>query len=344
MNRSDYLKVSVIIPNYNRADLIGETIENFISQTLSPHEIIVVDDGSTDNSVSVINEFGSKVKLICQTNQGPGAARNAGLKVATGDYVQFFDSDDLCSLNKLEVQASLLERSGADIAYSPWVPAHIESRQVQIDKQVFQQRELPHNLNPLACFLRGWVSVFQALIFRRSFLQKVGFYRTDLMPSEDSEFLFRILLQQPVMKFCPDCLVLYRSHTSGQITGSGTSSIHRSQDWYNFIKIIDFYLVKHQIDLDYFTRFKFDCLKWKTVDYLSKLKPDYLDQDSDVINFVPIQQKLVFQIFDFFERLQSRVRTKIIGAGYSNSYGTEWIKPYQLKLIQDMGYSPSIVK
>jgi hypothetical protein len=164
------------------------------------------------------------------------------------------------------------------------------------------------------------------------------------MPSEDSEFLFRILLQQPVMKFCPDCLVLYRSHTSGQITGSGTSSIHRSQDWYNFIKIIDFYLVKHQIDLDYFTRFKFDCLKWKTVDYLSKLKPDYLDQDSDVINFVPIQQKLVFQIFDFFERLQSRVRTKIIGAGYSNSYGTEWIKPYQLKLIQDMGYSPSIVK
>jgi glycosyltransferase involved in cell wall biosynthesis len=333
-------RVSVVVPNYNRANLIGETIENLLSQTLPPDELIVVDDGSTDDSVAVIKAFGSKVKLICQPNQGPGAARNAGLKTATGDYIQFFDSDDLCSLNKLEAQARVLEESGADIAYSPWVPASIESRQVRIDKHVFQQRALPQNLNPLTCFLRGWVSVFQALMFRRSFLQKVGKYRTDLMPSEDSEFLFRMLLRQPEMRFTPDCLVLYRSHTGGQITGSGTSSSHRAQDWHNFMEIVELELTEHQVDLDLYTRFKFAVRKWKSAQYLSGLTVGDSSRDVDQTVCIPIYQKLAFQTFDFFERLESRVRTKTMGAGYPQAYATDWITPHQLELIQKMGYVP----
>jgi len=341
MNSSDSPRVSVVIPNYNRANLVGETIENLLLQTLTPAELIVVDDGSTDDSVAVIKKFGSKVKLICQTNQGPGAARNAGLSTATGDYVQFFDSDDLCSLNKLEAQAKLLECSGADIAYSPWVPACIESRQVRIEKHVFQQRGLPQEFNSLTYFLRGWVSVFQALMFRRSFLQKVGVYRTDLMPSEDSEFLFRMLLQQPEMRFCSDCLVLYRSHTGGQITGSGTSSIHRAQDWYNFIEIVESRLIEHQTQLDWFTRFKFAVMKWKAVKYLSNLTMYNLSRDVDHSVRTPIYQELAFQAFDFIEKLQFHVRTKTTGAGYSQSYGTNWITPQQLQLIEEMGYVPT---
>src|SRR5579864_366780 len=96
------LNVSVIVPNYNRETLIGETISNLLAQTLPPSEIIVVDDGSTDKSVDVIRSFGDKIKLIQQSNQGPGAARNAGLRIATGDFIQFQDSDDLFSLNKIE--------------------------------------------------------------------------------------------------------------------------------------------------------------------------------------------------------------------------------------------------
>ena len=340
MNRSEHLKVSVIIPNYNRADLIGETIENFISQTLSPHEIIVVDDGSTDNSVVVIKEFGSKVKLICQPNQGPGAARNAGLKVAKGDYIQFFDSDDLCSLNKLEAQAKLLECSGADIAYSPWVPACIKSRQVQIEKHVFQQCALPQKLNSLNYFLRGWVSVFQALMFRRSFLQKVGVYRTDLMPSEDSEFLCRMLLQKPAMRFCPDCLVLYRSHTEGQITGSGTSSIHRAQDWYKCMRLVESQIEENQVQLDTFTRLKFALIKWKSAQYFANLIDYNSSLEVDQTINIPIYRKFAFQTFDFLERIQSHVRTKTTGAGYPHSYGTNWITPQQLQLIREMGYVP----
>gem|GEM_PF-5011888 len=73
------MKVSVVIPNFNRAGIIGETIENMLRQSLPPHEVIVVDDGSTDNSAGVIRSFGSRVKLIQQENKGPGAARNTVL-------------------------------------------------------------------------------------------------------------------------------------------------------------------------------------------------------------------------------------------------------------------------
>lgn len=338
MSYDNCIKVSVIIPNYNRASLIGETIENLLLQTLTPAELIIVDDGSTDDSVAVIKEFGSKVKLICQSNQGPGAARNAGLRVATGDYIQFFDSDDLCSLNKLECQVRALEESGGDIAYSPWVSVCIDSKQVRIEKHVFQQRNLPEELDPLVCFLRGWVSVFQALMFRRSFLQKVGIYRVDLMPSEDSEFLFRMLTQKPKMIFCPECLVLYRSHTDGQITGSGTSSIHRAQDWVNFIRAVESGLADHQARLDWFTLFQFNVTKWKAVEYLSDLTAGDLTQDNDHIIYTPIHQRLGFQIFDFFKRLESRARNQITGSGYPHCFRTGWITSQQLSLINDMGY------
>jgi glycosyltransferase involved in cell wall biosynthesis len=339
-NSADMPRVSVIIPNYNRADLIGETIENFLAQTLSPAELIVVDDGSTDDSVAVIKKFGSQIKLICQPNQGPGAARNAGLKVATGDYIQFFDSDDLCSLNKLEAQVKSLECSGADIAYSPWVPARIELRQVHIEKHVFQQHELPQKVNSLTCFLRGWVSVFQALLFRRSFLQGVGNYRTDLMPSEDSEFLFRMLLKQPKMRFCSDCLVLYRSHSGGQITGTGTSSIHRAQDWCNFMRIVESQLLEHKIQLDSFTQLKFAVRKWNSVQYLSNLLVSSSMQDIDPAISISPYQSLTFQIFDFLEKFVSRARIRARGAGYPPSYGTNWITPQQLQLIREIGYVP----
>ena len=83
--------LSVIIPNYNRAGLIGETLDNVFAQTRPPDEVIVVDDGSTDASVAVIERYGSRVRLIRQANAGPGAARNRGLAEARGDLIQFMD-------------------------------------------------------------------------------------------------------------------------------------------------------------------------------------------------------------------------------------------------------------
>jgi len=85
---------SVIIPNYNRAHLIEETIQLVLSQEFQDYEIIVIDDGSTDNTMEVLKPYQQNLKVIQQENKGPGAARNLGIKNAVGRYIAFLDSDD----------------------------------------------------------------------------------------------------------------------------------------------------------------------------------------------------------------------------------------------------------
>lgn len=111
-------KVSVIIPVYNCENYISKSVESVINQDISEVEIILVDDGSTDNSLKVCESLSSKyrnIKVISQENKGPGAARNAGLKVATGDYVTFLDGDDLLPKNIFNKVYSILKDSNSDI-------------------------------------------------------------------------------------------------------------------------------------------------------------------------------------------------------------------------------------
>ena len=165
--------ISVIIPAYNRAGLIGETLHSLLNQTVSAKEIIVVDDGSTDGTAEAVLRYAAengclmaedggaaaaqpmaesefrrtnsqnpnrhslnnplsairnppsitakpRLRVIRQANAGPGAARNRGLAEATGEFIHFFDSDDIAAPNKHEVQLRALLETGADIAYGPW--------------------------------------------------------------------------------------------------------------------------------------------------------------------------------------------------------------------------------
>ena len=96
--------VSVIIPAYNAASHIGETLDSVLCQTYPRREIIVVDDGSTDDTPRCLEPYRSSIHYIGQENAGVGAARNAGLKTASGDYIAFLDADDLWLPEKLEVQ------------------------------------------------------------------------------------------------------------------------------------------------------------------------------------------------------------------------------------------------
>lgn len=111
MNTSQTPLVSVIIPAYNSAKFAAKAVESVLAQTYQNYELIVIDDGSTDNTKEVLNRFAGRVNYIFQENRGPSAARNMGIKVAQGEYICFLDADDTWLPMKLEVQLAFMKNN-----------------------------------------------------------------------------------------------------------------------------------------------------------------------------------------------------------------------------------------
>ncbi len=332
------MTISVIIPNYNRESLIGETIANLLAQSLPPHEIIVVDDGSTDKSVEVIRSFGDRVKLIQQPNQGPGTARNAGLKVASGEFIQFQDSDDLFCLNKLEIQAKALQTNQADIAFSPWVKLKFNDKTVALEDQVLQQKMPPSDLSLPCWWLRGWSTVFQSLLFRRSFLGQIGFYRANLMLGEDGEFFFRLLTHSPRVTFTDDTLTLYRLHNINKLTqDEGTARSRRAVDWaYCLIYMLE-RCEQTRLKLDLSTRAIFLAGIRKHLRFMPADAPkDLVGKLSTHVASMPGWR---LAAMEKWLRLAEQFRLRLHGSRWMPAYQAGPLTAQQRELIKQAGFS-----
>ena len=119
-NSADKILVSVIIPVYNTADYIKQTVESICNQTLRNIEILLINDGSTDNSLDIMQEMStidSRIKVFSQHNQGPSVSRNVGINNAKGQYIYFMDSDDLLESNTLETCYNECRKDLLDFVY-----------------------------------------------------------------------------------------------------------------------------------------------------------------------------------------------------------------------------------
>ena len=223
------MNISVIIPIKNRAHLIAETLESIWAQSLPAAEVILVDDGSTDNLRDILQPYADKIIFVSSKGHGPGAARNTGLEIATGDAIQFFDSDDIMSPNKLEVQAALLgENIKTGCVIGPFVTAKKEQHkwvQTDVIMQYFPIRNMPFN-NIVA---QGWCSITQACLFSRSLVDQVGAWREDIMTHEDKEYWSRIAMLVPFPLHENKSLTIYRQHEQ-QITDKHTKELERTQN------------------------------------------------------------------------------------------------------------------
>ena len=224
------MDISVVIPAYNRATLIGETLKSLLAQTLPAQEIIVVDDGSTDTTATVAEQFGAPVRVVRIAHSGPSAARNIGFRESTGTLIHFFDSDDVALPNKHAVQADLLERTGADIAYGPWVKVRFSGGTCRPVNAVYQQKGLPKK--PLVkALLTDWSIVPQACLFSRAIIEKVGGFPEDLNTLEDQLFFLRCLLSGAKVQHSPDTLVLYRDNNSDKLSEEPGRKKDRCREW-----------------------------------------------------------------------------------------------------------------
>jgi len=220
---------SLVIPTFNRADLIGETIESALSQSLPFSEILVIDDGSTDHTAQVLGSFGKHIKMIRTLNLGVQAARNSGVEAAQGAYVTFCDSDDLLEASFLEVMSSwLASHAEIDIVYANFLAFNEAS--ISTDK--FSQAP-PGWFEGAQCSMQTsgiefcWAIpdlyrrtiAFQPLFptgqtFRKSFYQAIGGYdvRFNGIGSEDWEFALRAITAGQVA-LCMQPMTRVRKHT-----------------------------------------------------------------------------------------------------------------------------------
>jgi GT2 family glycosyltransferase len=181
--------VSVVIPTYNSAAFLRGAIQSVLSQTYSDFEVIVVDDGSTDNTESVAHSFGDRVSYVKQENKGAGAARNHGIKRSQGKYVAFLDSDDLWLPGKLTEQIPLLDReSKIGLVYSDWavVPEQGEAEPSYLRNRPAASGHVFDEL--IQC---GFI-LTSGTVVRRSCLDDVGYFDETLSIAQDYDLWLRI--------------------------------------------------------------------------------------------------------------------------------------------------------
>jgi glycosyltransferase involved in cell wall biosynthesis len=186
------LKVSVIIPTYNRQDVITKTVHSVLNQTERNLEVIVVDDGSTDNTRAVIEKLAdSRVNYFYKTNAGPASARNFGLSKASGGYVAFLDSDDLWPENYLEVMLANLENNrdfGA--AYAPITVVFPDGRSICS----YKKPEGKSGVLSLDLFEHSFIWIF-AVVFRGEIWTDFYFDEQLKRTCEDSDVLLRLSMR-----------------------------------------------------------------------------------------------------------------------------------------------------
>jgi glycosyltransferase involved in cell wall biosynthesis len=222
--------ISVIIPVKNRAKLLRATLRNLQNQSQPPDEIIVVNDHSTDDFQLLVMEHLTDAIFINNKGSGPGAARNTGLEVATGRYIQFFDSDDLLTKNKIKAQFDALESSGADMAYGPYVQAYEKDAGIWEQKDVVMQAaSLPGSQTLEAMLYRGWNILTQACMFRREVIEKAGKWNEKLITHEDYLYFLSLSKFIKTMVHVPVEAVIYRQHGQ-QSTENLTNQLSRTED------------------------------------------------------------------------------------------------------------------
>ncbi len=222
LNTENKMTVSVVIPAYNNQQYLCRSIDSVLAQTRPADEIIVVDDGSTDDTASVIQSYGDKVRYLQQENAGASAARNTGIEAATGNWIAFLDADDEWLPEKLQCQLTLLQQHPSLV----WITANYEECLCE------EKRRAPHT-PPAQClsFTGGrdyYESYFQAIcqyqwghtncmMIQNRVLQEVGLFCTDLKKANDIDMWLRVAYRYPQIGYCHQPLAVYHLSVSGSI-------------------------------------------------------------------------------------------------------------------------------
>jgi glycosyltransferase involved in cell wall biosynthesis len=230
-------RVSVIVPTYNRADLLSQTIESILEQSYSDVEIVVIDDGSVDRTDVVLAGYDGRIKLKKQPNAGLSAARNEGLRLCSGEFIVFLDSDDLLLPGKIESQVGYLRtHESVDVVYSDGYIMKQDGTLHPLDP--FVVRFPPERWTDLAELLlsRNLFAVHTAMV-RRHALPVDGPFDTELRALEDWDLWLRLALKGVTFSYQDEKTVVYRRHSGNM--GADDSNVFTKPGRRMILKVVD---------------------------------------------------------------------------------------------------------
>jgi glycosyltransferase involved in cell wall biosynthesis len=218
--------VSILIPAYNSEEWIADSIRSAIGQTWPRKEIIVVDDGSRDQTAQVARQFASKeVAVVSVANRGAAAARNHALSLSQGDFIQWLDADDVLALDKVDRQLQALrdEDDERTLLSGPWAFFNYRT-----DRAQFHPTSLWEALPPVEWLIRklGENLHMQTATWltSRALVEAAGPWDTRLSTDDDGEYFCRVLLASKGTRFVPDAKVFYRVTPADRVSRIGMSN------------------------------------------------------------------------------------------------------------------------
>jgi glycosyltransferase involved in cell wall biosynthesis len=218
-------EVSIIIPVFNRQETIADCVESALGQSFEDCEIIVVNDGSTDETARIVSKFRDKIKFVSITNSGVSFARNVGIKLAVGSYVQFLDSDDILHEQSMQNQINSV-RYRDDNCYIPVGRVGIiDEYNALSDKR--NRYDINSYVTSGQCIgadvLAGKSCQVSMPLYNRTMLQKVGGFRTGLSLFEDFDLNLRLLLAGSKFFYTGYTIAYIRQHDGPRLTSNPTT-------------------------------------------------------------------------------------------------------------------------
>ena len=205
-------RIAVIIPSYNCAPFVEQAVESVFRQTYSDYELIVVDDGSSDNTAQVVAKYSSNPKFCYyrQDNRGLPGARNAGVRISNSEYLAFLDADDQLEEDALKLMVQELDRTGASWCLIDAVKAKANGRETR-------STEIPKD-DPFYAILRDDF-ICRGMFFRRDAFVEVGLYDESMKYREDWDINIRMFAARKTFTYLPKPLYIYTWRDGSITTG-----------------------------------------------------------------------------------------------------------------------------
>lgn len=262
--------ISIIVPVYNTENYLEKCLYSLVNQTYKNIEIIIIDDGSPDKSMNIIQKFvlaDNRVKVISQKNQGLSGARNTGMNNTNGDYIMFIDSDDWIEIDTCEKAINASEKYNADVVFWSYIKEFSNS---QKDNYLFDKTEIiwsEKNINQLSRRMVGLVGDELAnpqsidnlvtawgKLYKKSVIGDVRFTDTKIIGTEDALFNIEVFLGINSAVYIPDLLSHYRKDNESSLTHNYKKKlVSRWREMYSRIK---FLLDRNDMSREYYDALK----------------------------------------------------------------------------------------